>query len=714
MRVIAALIILLCLAYSDAASSAVSQQSRDEAAALVSRILAERMVVTEGDFLDLERQAGAQEGEARLETLFHLTMLAAQLEEEERTQRYSALMLEQATIAGNGRYILLANSFRIYAGAMNGQYEAAIRALSVELETALEQQDNVSAAVIASHIAVLSPIVGRLQSSLQYMDRAYHHISLSPDDPLNGMAMIWLKSVTAYVFAEMSDFDAMLENYRIYIDLSRDSAAPVDGETILFNLGTVLTELEELQFAADLLEALVPLSDMTGRESSRFFALYSLAEANHSLDRHADAVAYAEQAFRIMQPNQPFAVDLEVTTALSLAELGRTDEARTYIAKVEAYLAENPELAGTEMASFLPLMRSTVARAEGDFEQALALYRDYSKRVREAIRDNFNDDVKYLRIGLESQLAAERAHRSEIEAEKRATAQRLRLQGFMLVFLGAAMLVAIGLFFYQRNVTRIISDARRKAEVANLAKSSFLANISHELRTPLNAIIGFSEMSAREMLGPIGNKTYRDYAHFVHSAGKHLLAVINDILDLSRVEAGRLELEESETDLHEVIGPSIEMIKFRAEAQSVAIHEEVEAGLPQVWIDRRLIRQALCNLLTNAVKFTPADGAITVSAGMMESGNVFLSVADNGIGMSQADIKLALEPFGQVQSVMTRAHEGTGLGLPLVKTFIELHGGSLELRSDTGEGTTARLILPAERVLSARQEKAPYKSARIA
>ena len=249
------------------------------------------------------------------------------------------------------------------------------------------------------------------------------------------------------------------------------------------------------------------------------------------------------------------------------------------------------------------------------------------------------------------------------------------------------------------DATEEMREAKEDAEVAARAKTEFLTNTTHELRTPLNAIIGFSEIMWSEAFGPIGNEQYKGYVKDIFESGRHLLGVINDILDMSRIEAGRDELSEQEIDVEELVRESIRFVDQRAREGNLAVKVKVAELVPKLYADKRKVRQILLNLLSNAVKFTPSGGTITVVAELGPGGQMVIAVEDSGIGIAPSDMHRALMPFGQVDGALARKYEGTGLGLPLAKSLIELHGGIMELQSEVGGGTRVAMLLPAERVL---------------
>ncbi len=251
-----------------------------------------------------------------------------------------------------------------------------------------------------------------------------------------------------------------------------------------------------------------------------------------------------------------------------------------------------------------------------------------------------------------------------------------------------------------RMAEALVREAKEDAELANRAKTEFLTNMSHELRTPLNAVIGFSDVIRNQTFGPIGSPKYLEYVADINGAGVHLLGLINDILDLSKVEASKLELFEQDVDVVDIVGSCLTLIKERAAAAGVQIEQDIPSSLPSLWADERKLKQILINLLSNAVKFTLTGGRVTVRASFGQVEGYVLQIADTGIGIATEDIPKALAHFGQIDGDLSRKFDGTGLGLPLTKALVELHGGIFHLESAIGVGTTATIRFPVERFAS--------------
>lgn len=252
-----------------------------------------------------------------------------------------------------------------------------------------------------------------------------------------------------------------------------------------------------------------------------------------------------------------------------------------------------------------------------------------------------------------------------------------------------------------RKMTEIqLYEAKDRAETASRAKSEFLANMSHELRTPLNAVIGFSEILRDELFGPLGDSRYREYATDINDSGNHLLRIINDILDLSKAEAGKIDMVDEVIALSELFDSSTRLLQPRLQSADLTLVQSLPDSLPGLRGDRQRLRQILLNLLSNAIKFTGPGGTVTLSA-QLEAGCLVIKVADTGVGMSQSDLQKAMLPFTQIDSGLHRKYAGTGLGLPLTKSMVEMHGGSMVLDSTPGAGTVVTVRFPTERTFAA-------------
>ncbi len=334
------------------------------------------------------------------------------------------------------------------------------------------------------------------------------------------------------------------------------------------------------------------------------------------------------------------------------------------------------------------VVQATLAVAVAMFVSSLASLRIISERSRaeQALKASYNT-LEQRVAERTAQLEKEIATRIEAEKELIASKNVLEEQSRKL-----------------EESLQYSAEVCKQAETASQAKSAFLANMSHELRTPLNAIIGFSEMIKREAYGPVGSSKYRTYADDINASGEHLLDLINDILDLSKVESESQELNEENVGIPAFVRSVLPLVKGGLQNDGIALETDVPGDLPQLHADRRMLKQILVNLLSNAIKFTEPGGKVSLRIWEHADSGIVFQVADNGIGIALEDVPKALAPFQQIEGQLNRKFEGTGLGLPLAKSLVELHGGSLDLQSDLGIGTTVTIRFPAVRIVRVQPE----------
>ncbi len=312
------------------------------------------------------------------------------------------------------------------------------------------------------------------------------------------------------------------------------------------------------------------------------------------------------------------------------------------------------------------------------------------------------------RLTIDSYLASLReSERASVLNDGREVIGKEKSGGFIPLFITLGKLPASsGYCVVLRDITpwkRVeneLRQARRAAEDASAQKTEFLARVSHEVRTPLNAIIGFSELMISERFGPVGNPRYRDYLRDIQKSGNHVLDLVNDLLDISKIEGGHQEMEYEAVGLNELVAEAVAMLQPQANAERVIVRTSLHSGLPDIVADPRSIKQVAINLLTNAVKFTAAGGQVIASTSRNRDGSIALRVRDSGIGMSQDDISQALKPFKQISTLHRSRRDGTGLGLPLTKALVEANKARFSIESEPNVGTLVEVTFPPGRVLS--------------
>jgi signal transduction histidine kinase len=514
---------------------------------------------------------------------------------------------------------------------------------------------------------------------LEYYDRASRAFSADPSLELSSA------NNRATAFQELERYDEALTQYERAFEISKELNSPLLQARILTNIAAVRVLKNQLHLAQDACDrALALLSSESDAAWSQFVwgieARIALRSGN--VTRAVELTTRAFEGVDIDATTTPYkdlhAIAFEVLWAAKNYELARRHHA--------AFDRLDDQGRDVAASTNLALMGAQFDFASQQLEIAHLKASELEKDVALAQSEATQRAIMLLAvslIGIGAVIWFTSAYRSA-----RKHAERLR-----------ALVHDLNGEIVQRIQTeRELVDAKDRAEAANRAKSQFLANMSHELRTPLNAILGFSDMISMEVLGAIGNSTYRDYARDIHRSGAHLLGILSDLLDMARIESGKVALDEAAFDISESLEECLKTCRQQANASQKTLafrgHEDL-----LIRADERLLRQAVSSLLSNALKFTPAGGQIElrIENGM---GGLGIVVSDTGCGIPPEKLKLILEPFGQVADAFARDQGGIGLGLPIAKAIAELHGGTLSLQSEIDRGTTARIHLPAERVVA--------------
>jgi len=669
---------------------------RERARELVAQMLTPARLVTEGDLEAARAKADRAEGKARLAALLRSLRLARLLHDPQAIESGAAELQKAAEAAGSRRFQVLAEAYDAFALAQYGKLSAGLDALERLKRRESDSQHWMIKVLIRQFIADVAPALGQVHRATAALQNAF---DLVPQEGARARRVrADLHIVFGYVDMQLHDLAATTEQFARALELGGGDAFRIDRVAMAYYLANGLLAHDDVASARRAYGRLLETGRRIGRGKIEYYGLHGLARVEQQAGHPKLSARFAEQAIIFHEAEPHFAAATAQIQAGNMIELGRLDAARAYMAIAKTELAAWPDLDETRFGLTNLRLESDLAEAEGRHAEALETFRSYASQRREFTERVFDEDVKALRTTLENDLAMAQTQKALAEQQKQAAQANLQLQRFLLLGAGALILLAAAGLIYQRRVARALNESRRKAEAANRAKSTFLANVSHELRTPLNAIIGFSEVVSKEMLGPLGNDTYRSHADSIHRAGRHLLSVINDILDIARIEAGRVAFEEEEIALADLVRDAAEMLTPTLESKGLALRQDGLEDAPRLYGDPRVIRQCLTNLLSNAVKFSESGGRIDVQLARNASGELTVSVTDGGRGMSQAEVATALEPFGQAEPAFTRTNEGTGLGLPLVNALMGLHGGRLEIESTKGVGTTARLVFPAERI----------------
>jgi signal transduction histidine kinase len=571
-----------------------------------------------------------------------------------------------------------------------GRYREAEMSLDVAQDLFIEDASDIDRAEWLLALALLHADLNRLNLALDHAERSLQHFIEAGD--VIGQAQA--ERLLGATYSRMHLLDDAQRHLLRALNLANSGAQDFFGlsarATSLMRLGQLEQSRHRYDEALRYHHQALALSRHIEDRRLQLRTLNGAADAMINLGQLPEAIQSLEVAQRVATLFESPAAQGE-TMCLQAALKLRMGDAKAALQAAEEALRYIENTGTHENMPRCRLILRDAAKAVGDFEAALGHFEVYHTLQQASLMTMADQQRQSLgsRIVDEKskRLALDRAHRqleglvAQRTAELAETVQRLEREAQE-----------------RRAMTESLLEAKQNAETASRSKSEFLANISHELRTPLNAIIGFSEAMKLEMFGPLGGQQYCNYAADIHDSGHLLLSLINDILDLSKIEAGKHRIHIEALDLFEVLQAALRLVEQRARDGNLRLALQMPPRRPALKADRRAVTQMVLNLLTNAVKFTPAGGSILLSCSVLDDG-VAITVEDTGIGMAPEDIPVALSAFGQLDNPYTRSHQGTGLGLPMVKALAEMHGGRFSIDSEPDHGTAVTIWLPSEPVI---------------
>ncbi len=548
--------------------------------------------------------------------------------------------------------------------------------------------------------AHLDAFTNRPQEAIRSLAQAAAEIRDAPAH-LRQILMATLLLGYGEVSASFLDLKGVVRSYDAAFRLRKALPGPANTAEIVYHIGNLLNRSGQSEAARLLFGRLVALGRAQGSPPSVFFGEYGLMKVWHNLGDPDRSDQHARAALAAFTPRPLYLAAIAQHRALNALTRGDRENARKWFAEGEKLMKAVPRTYfRSEYASYQALIAAELAAASGQGEEAIAAMRQYARIRLEAIREIFRREAAFVLSSLLNELEEAEVLAAQGRQGASRHLHRLGLARQLAAGLGVVLVILLLLFLYQRNTAKALARARLEAERASRRKDEFLAAMSHELRTPLNAIIGFAEWTLQEPHGSLADDRYRQHFQAIASSGRHLLAVINDLIEASEQAAGPPKLVETTRPLADDVMTVVRLLEPEARDRRKIIQVEVPENLPHLRADHRLVRQILINLLGNAIKYADEDTTIRLTAHAAADGGIEIVVADEGPGMSEEELAEARTRFGRPRSHWSGPADdasGSGLGLAIVDELVRAHDGSWEIVSRLGEGTRVVVHFPPER-----------------
>jgi len=668
----------------------ITETSKQQAHQILEQIKADPLSPTP-EFLDALQSASESSDPKTQLAALHQMVIFTDLDSA-GTEELAMKMEEAAQRLGDANYYAIAKSMQTYNRFLDGDENNAALILENELRAVQGKSGWLAEAYIRQLLGVIAWIEGDRKYAIETLNQAQSIIPADGDAVLT--TRISVLQTMMFIYSESGDFETLLTTAAQLIENGKNANLPVGGAYILRDIAYALRLRNEYALALEFQSALGELLPQEGKGDQLFNVLFETALSSHRLGDFAYSAEQIGKAFEQFPDQASSNGPLYIIQAINRVETGEIDAASEMLSQAQIHLDEGDLTIDDKWKGELLQAQARVAKAEGRFEDAIQYSDQFVDSYIAEIRAENSRQVQELRANLDAELARAHAERALLDREQQLAKQRLRAQTIILVLLGFLLTGVIIAFIYQRQVSKALEIGRRKAEAANAAKSRFLANMSHELRTPLNAIIGFSDLLQLSGKREDTSQQTSEYAGLINRSGQHLLDIISDILNVAQIETGGVTVVRKTCNFQSIIEDASMIVDAQAEDQGKRIVYNIDARLPDLCVDARRLTQVLVNLVSNALKFTDENARIEVTARRTKSGGFYISVSDNGIGIAADKLESILEPFVQASEGWDRSHQGVGLGLPIVKSIIEQHGGTLDIWSKVGHGTRISIQLP--------------------